>query len=185
MPVRELQKQGALVEGFFYNPNVHPLKEFLLRREGALKAAAFFGVPLHFAENRPAYDLFSWLEMTRAAVSSGENGARCPLCWEQRLVETACFAARKGYEAFSTSLLYSRRQRHEEIAALGRKVGEEYGVGFLYQDFRPFWQEGINLSKELAVYRQQYCGCVYSEAERYANELEKAQKSARSGDGAL
>ena len=81
--------------------------------------------------------------------------------------ETAKSAAELGFPGFSSTLLYSRYQNQEMIRELGVKLGERYGVRFHYEDFRTGWQEGINLSKEMGLYRQKYCGCIYSEKERY------------------
>jgi len=79
-----------------------------------------------------------------------------------------------GFDAYTASLLYSRYQRHDEIRELGEQLGREFGVPFHYEDFRPGWQEGIRLSKELGLYRQQYCGCIYSEKERYQPKAKAA-----------
>ena len=91
-----------------------------------------------------------------------------------RLRATARAAAEGGFDAFSVALLYSRYQKHDEIRELGEQIGRECGVPFHCQDFRPDWQEGIRLSKELGLYRQQYCGCIYSEKERYHPRENKA-----------
>jgi predicted adenine nucleotide alpha hydrolase (AANH) superfamily ATPase len=118
------------------------------------------------------YDLEGFL-----ANVAAEPARRCGYCYASRLRFTAAAAAARGFEAFSTSLLYSRYQRHEEIRQLGEAAGKEFSVLFHYEDFRPGWQEGIRLSKELGLYRQQYCGCIYSEKERYLpqhkHDLEK------------
>ncbi len=174
MPIKALKEAGRELTGFFYNPNIHPLKEYLLRRAGAVAVAEKLGIPLHCADSSFPYNLQDWLNMTHAAMNSPHPQSRCPRCWEERLRKSAAFAAVNGFDAFTSSLLYSRRQRHEEIAAQGEQLGKEYGVPFFYQDFRPLWQQGIDLSKEWGIYRQQHCGCIYSENERYARELEKA-----------
>jgi predicted adenine nucleotide alpha hydrolase (AANH) superfamily ATPase len=201
MPVRRLLDEGHEVHGFFFNPNIHPLAEYLRRRAGAVQVARNFGIPLYFCADpagREGYDTPGWLEMTRGSARQG-NGLtrgnarqgegptrgsarqedpggfeRCALCWEQRLKRALEFALERSattFDAFSTSLLYSRRQRHAEIAALGNRLAVDK-LPFLYRDFRPDWQEGIRLSKEWGIYRQQYCGCIFSENDRYARELE-------------
>jgi predicted adenine nucleotide alpha hydrolase (AANH) superfamily ATPase len=210
MPIRRLLDEGHEVCGLFFNPNIHPLAEYLRRREGARQIAGKVGIRLYFAGDAPhdpvsggttlpprpagqkrrdevltwkcnkdAYATKDWLEMTRAAAGTGtppEAGPeRCFLCWKQRLERTRDFAlagqsGAGAFDAFSTSLLYSRRQRHGEIAALGRELAPA-ALPFLYRDFRLDWQEGIRLSKEWGIYRQQYCGCIFSENERYAGEL--------------
>ena len=181
MPIRELSAEGFAVEGWFYNPNIHPLAEYLRRRAGAADVAAAHGIPLHFPEPSPdrsggpgvsgrsEYDVTAWC---RAALDY--EGGRCLYCRESRF-ETVARAARDlGFDAFTSSLLYSRRQDHEGMRAAGERASALTGVPFLYRDFRPFWQDGIAASKELGIYRQQYCGCVFSEEERYARDLAKA-----------
>jgi predicted adenine nucleotide alpha hydrolase (AANH) superfamily ATPase len=84
-----------------------------------------------------------------------------------RLTAAARFARENGFPVFTTTLLYSRRQKHDLIAAVGRECAEMFGVDFYYEDFRIGWHEGITRSKELNMYRQSYCGCIFSEEERY------------------
>ncbi len=175
MPIRELLAEGFALSGWFHNPNVHPLAEYLRRREGAVTVAARHGVPLHFPDPDPGapgkseYDAAAWC---RAALA-GEGG-RCLYCRESRFEAVARAARDRGFDAFTSSLLYSRRQDHEGMRAAGERAFALTGVPFLYRDFRPFWQAGIAASKELGIYRQQYCGCVFSEEERHARDLAKA-----------
>jgi predicted adenine nucleotide alpha hydrolase (AANH) superfamily ATPase len=118
---------------------------------------------------RDDYDLEGFLANVAAAPDT-----RCSYCYASRLRATAQAAAEGGFDAFTASLLYSRYQRHEEIRGLGEQIGSEFGVAFHYEDFRPGWHEGIRLSKELGLYRQQYCGCIYSEKDRYLPREKKA-----------
>lgn len=76
-------------------------------------------------------------------------------------------AKRGKFDAFSTTLLYSKFQNHELITTTGEAIAKSTGIPFYYRDFRPGWKEGIKASKDLNLYRQQYCGCIYSEKERY------------------
>lgn len=98
---------------------------------------------------------------------SGREDDRCAACYAMRLGATADVASDKGFEAISTTLLISPYQRHELIAEAGRRVAEERGLKFVYEDFRRGWPERGRVTKELGLYRQQYCGCVYSEFDRY------------------
>ena len=86
---------------------------------------------------------------------------------QSRLKLAAEYAAENGFDAFTSSLLYSRYQNHELIRKTGEELGQHYGIDFLYDDYRVGWQEGIRVSKEMGLYRQQYCGCIYSEKDRY------------------
>ena len=77
------------------------------------------------------------------------------------------FAKENGFDAFTTSLLVSPYQKHDLIRAVGERVGKEEGIDFFYQDFRAGWQEGVAISLEMELYRRPYCGCIFSEKERY------------------
>ena len=165
-PLRTLRTAGHDVTGFFYNHNIHPYQEYLRRRDAVLQMAEQEALQLIM---RDEYELERFL-----AIVAQQPDKRCSYCYSSRLRATAEVAAEEGFEAFSASLLYSRYQKHDEIRELGEQVGREYGVAFYYQDFRPGWQEGIRLSKELGLYRQQYCGCIYSEKERYLPKAVKA-----------
>ena len=158
-PLRTLRSAGHAVSGFFHNPNIHPYQEYTLRRDAVVRMAELESMPLIMRDD---YDLEGFLANVAAAPEQ-----RCSYCYASRLRATAQVAAQEGFDAFSATLLYSRYQRHDEIRELGEQIGGEYGVPFHYQDFRPGWQEGIRLSKELNLYRQQYCGCIYSEKDRY------------------
>jgi predicted adenine nucleotide alpha hydrolase (AANH) superfamily ATPase len=165
-PLRTLRAAGHDVTGFFYNPNIHPYQEYVLRRDAVVQMAEQEGLPMIMQDD---YDLEGFLANVAAAPE-----LRCTYCYASRLRATAQAAAAGDFDAFSAALLYSRYQKHEEIRELGEQIGREYGVAFHYQDFRPGWQEGIKLSKELGLYRQQYCGCIYSEKERYLPKAKAA-----------
>lgn len=92
---------------------------------------------------------------------------RCRMCYFDRLKYTAIIARKGNFDFFTTTLLYSKFQKHELIKEIGESLAKEYGVEFYYEDFREYWKEGIELSKEREMYRQQYCGCIYSERDRY------------------
>ena len=95
---------------------------------------------------------------------------RCQYCYHDRLRSTALVAKRGKFDYYSSTLLYSKKQQHDLIRSMGESIGKSVGVPFLYQDFRAGWKEGIDCSKEMGLYRQQYCGCIYSEKERYYRE---------------
>lgn len=187
--------------GFFFNPNIQPLAEYMLRREGAAEVAARMDVPIKFADALPpdaqAWD-DPWLERTSPAFPEkqlhsrpapsfppavnpriwlravvGREDERCLFCWRSRLRKTAEVAAAEGFDGFSTSLLYSRYQDHERIRMLGESIAADTDIAFVYEDFRPSWQEGIRISKEWGVYRQQYCGCIFSEYDRYYRNFQR------------
>ncbi len=99
---------------------------------------------------------------------AGKGADRCEHCYRFRLAEAALAAKKYKAAAFTTSLLYSKYQKHDLIASLGKEMAAEQGVEFYYEDFRRGWREGIVESKAMGLYRQQYCGCIYSEKDRYA-----------------
>lgn len=98
---------------------------------------------------------------------------RCEYCYLSRLEATAKLASQGGYDAFTTTLLYSRYQKHERIIEIAEEMSKKYNVAFFYEDWRSLWQEGIRLSKEESMYRQQYCGCIFSEEERYREQIHR------------
>lgn len=180
VPVQRLRDEGFDVTGYFANPNIHPVREYLARREAAQQAAQRLDIPLICQDD--VYDLPGWLAAVQP-VADNADFARCRWCYAGRLCLCAAAAAALGFEHFSTSLLYSRHQQHEIIreegdnaAALLARQGSQ--VSFVYRDFRPGWEEGIALSKSWELYRQNYCACIYSEAERYAKKLRRLTESA-------
>ena len=165
-PVRRLQEQGYEVTGLYYNPNIHPLREYLRRKEGVRAVAEKLGVSVLYKDAE--YDPKEYLRQV-----AHREARRCFHCYSMRLERTRAIAKRGGFDCFSTTLLYSKFQKHEQIASLGRDVAGASGTSFLYQDFREGWKEGVETSKDWGIYRQQYCGCIYSEYERYEKDLDK------------
>jgi predicted adenine nucleotide alpha hydrolase (AANH) superfamily ATPase len=164
-PLSALRSEGIEVSGFFFNHNIHPYQEYLRRRDAAQQMAELEGLPLILKDE---YRLEEFL----ANVASDPD-ARCGYCYASRLDAVAAVARQEGFDAFTSSLFYSRYQNHEVMRRKAEVVAEQHGAAFLYRDFRPGWQEGIRRSKELGLYRQQYCGCIYSEKERYTPREKK------------
>ncbi len=178
VPVLRLREQGHNVTALFINPNIHPLSEYLRRRDALLECAEKLDFPVIFRDD--LWDIHAWLAAVAGKQDSG--AARCSYCYASRLDVCAQMLRESlhntapeqgGFTAFSSSLLYSRYQNHEQIIRSCENAALKYGVNFHYEDFRDQWQNGINISKELHLYRQAYCGCIYSEAERYAKKLKK------------
>ena len=158
-PVKVLREQNHQIVGYFYNHNIHPYQEFKKRLETAKDYAQRVELPLTCDED---YRLEEFL----AAVAQNPKN-RCEYCYRSRLQATAKQARLLGFEGFTTTLLYSRYQQHRAIIDCGRRLAAEYDLFFHYEDFRVGWNEGIRISKEMGLYRQQYCGCIYSEKDRY------------------
>jgi predicted adenine nucleotide alpha hydrolase (AANH) superfamily ATPase len=171
-PVDVLRKDGHDLRGYFFNPNIHPFQEYTRRRDTLEKWAGDIDLPVVFD---PEYDLEGFLRQTVYRETE-----RCRFCYQLRLERAAKVAKRGKYDALSTTLLYSKFQKHDLIVEIGREVAAANGLAFYYQDFREGWKQGIEQSKSLGMYRQQYCGCVYSEKERFYRPPELISKSAMS-----
>ncbi|MCF8108592.1 MAG: epoxyqueuosine reductase QueH [Desulfohalobiaceae bacterium] len=168
-PLRALLEQGHEVTGLFYNPNIHPLQEYLRRRGSAREVGERFGIRMIFLDRE--YDPQAYMRR----VAFREN-SRCLLCYQVRLERTLSIARRGKFQGFSSTLLYSKQQQHQVIAKLGADLAGDGRVGFVYQDFRLGWQEGIQQSLEWELYRQDYCGCLYSEFERFQERLQEVNE---------
>lgn len=168
MPIRRLQAEDFEITGWFMNPNIQPLSEYLRRREAAAQCAEAMNISMIFEDG--AWNIGSWLRQVHGRDEAPE---RCAFCCESRIAALCEAGVRLGYGYVSTSLLYSRYQPHELIARTGQNLARERALAFVYRDFREDWQAGIDLSKSLGLYRQPYCGCVYSEAERYRKKLQR------------
>ena len=155
------------VTGYFYNPNIHPYKEFLRRLEALELFAREADLPLVIDRDYPLEEFLT------NVITSGGIENRCQVCYETRLQKTARQAKAEGFDAFSATLLVSPYQKHELIRAAGEKAARENNVEFCYFDFRPGWQEGVNISREMNLYRQPYCGCIFSEKDRYYRKKEE------------
>jgi hypothetical protein len=147
------------IMGFYYRHNIHPFTECLRRQEALEFYADKINLRVIYQEG---YDLEGFIQKIVFRESQ-----RCSICCHARLKATALMAKRGKYDYFSTTLLYSKFQKHDEIKSIGEAVGKSVGVQFFYRDFREGWTEGVDTSKRLGLYRQQYCGCIYSEKERY------------------
>ena len=158
-PIQQLQRRGEDVVGFFFNPNIHPYQEYQKRLEALRQYSEKTGLNLIC---RDEYLLEEFLRNVSHRVND-----RCRYCYRVRLEATAREAKEKGFERFSTTLLESSHQNHALIKETGEEVAKEVGIPFHYEDFRPGWRKGAEVSKAMGLYRQQYCGCIYSEKERY------------------
>ncbi len=158
-PLQLLRQEGHEVSGYFQNPNIHPFREFKKRLGGVTELSRLTGLEVDYERG------YGLREFLRAVVFHEEG--RCALCYRMRLEATARMAKKLGVEAFSSTLLYSRYQNHELLRQFGEQLGAQYEIPFYYRDFREGWQEGIEQSLAMELYRQSYCGCIYSEEERY------------------
>jgi predicted adenine nucleotide alpha hydrolase (AANH) superfamily ATPase len=154
-----MRAEGTDVTGFFYNNNIHPYTEYETRKNTLAGYAGLISLCIIYRDD---YDLEGFL---RKIVFNEKE--RCTFCYSERLHATAILAKKTGFDSFTTTLLYSIYQKHDLIKEIGESAGESAGIPFFYQDFRKGWREGVDESKRLKLYRQKYCGCIYSEKERY------------------
>jgi predicted adenine nucleotide alpha hydrolase (AANH) superfamily ATPase len=167
-----LLKESHEVTGFFSNSNIQPAEEYKLRLDEARKVAGILGVSLIEDEYSPA----RWLEITRKFKDEPEKGRRCDVCYAFRLERTARAASERGFDLFTTIMSLSPWKKAAVLNRIGRMLGRRHGVEFLESDFKKKdgFRKSVVLSKELHLYRQDYCGCLYSR--RSAKETPDAEK---------
>jgi predicted adenine nucleotide alpha hydrolase (AANH) superfamily ATPase len=157
-PVLALREEGYEVQGFFANPNVQPFAEWLRRREAVVETASRLDIPLIIDDSYPVEE---WL---RSVVF--READRCRICYSRRLEMAAGVAKHGRFPTFTTTLLSSHQQDHSLLAGIGESAATAHGIAFLAADFRPFRKEGDRLAREWGIHHQDYCGCLYSEADR-------------------
>jgi len=162
-----LRKEGIEPTIFWYNPNIHPYKEYEARRDCLIEYTKLINL------NCIVEDEYGLDEFCKNVVDNLD--ARCAMyCYPVRLRKTFEYAKENGYDAVTTTLLYSIYQKHNYIRTLMEKLSDEYGIKFLYRDFRYGFWEGHDKAKELGLYMQKYCGCVFSEEDRYLKKKKDA-----------
>ncbi len=154
-----LRSEGIEPELFWYNPNIHPVTEYRNRRNALAEWAEQEKLKL-FLEDE--YGLRKFIDNIFPNYSG-----RCRYCYISRLERTAQKAKELGFTHFSTTLLISPYQKHDMIKNIAEQIAKKYDVEFLYRDFRLYFREGQRIAREKGIYMQKYCGCVFSEEERY------------------
>jgi predicted adenine nucleotide alpha hydrolase (AANH) superfamily ATPase len=158
-----LEGRKVEVTGFFFNPNIHPFQEYQKRLESLRRYSGEVKLKVIY---RDEYLLEEFLKNVSHRVEE-----RCRYCYSIRLKATAEEAKKHGFDQFSTTLLQSTHQEHSVIKETGQRLAKEIGIPFYYEDFRQGWRKGVEVSKAMGLYRQQYCGCIYSEKERYLGKV--------------
>ena len=159
MCIKSLREEQIDVTGYWYNPNIHPFTEYRARRNCLRDYAEAIHLPL-IEQND--YALRPFIRAVAEDISH-----RCIKCYEMRLFEAAQTAAKEGFDSFTSSLFISPYQNHELMKEVAQRAADQYGVSFLYRDFRPLFREGQEFTRAEGFYMQKYCGCVFSEEERY------------------
>ncbi len=163
--VEALRQEDLEVTAFWYNPNIHPFTEYRSRRNCLREYAEKVNLPLL---EKNDYALRPFVREVAEDIAH-----RCVKCYEMRLFETARQAKEGGFDSFTSSLFISPYQNHELMRQVAERAAQTYGVEFLYRDFRPYFRAGQEKAREMEMYIQKYCGCVFSEEERYlkANKI--------------
>ncbi len=165
-PLERIRERGIEASGVFYNPNIHGAFEYGARRQCLEVYSASRGLDVEYPPYAPR-EFF-------CGVKGGQAPSRCADCWLLRLRFTARLARSRGLDAFSTTLLVSPYQDHELLKAAAERAAEEEKVDFYYEDFRPGFRGARRQAREGGLYLQKYCGCVYSETERYLAKMKTA-----------
>ena len=152
------RQQDYKVSGFWYNPNIHPFSEYQSRLESMQALADKIDLPFIVSQD---YDMPEFFRRV-----AGNESQRCRECFNLRLTRTAEIARVNCFDAFTTTLLISPQQQHELLQKTGKAIADEFGVEFLYADLRKRYSDSRHITKPMDLYRQQYCGCLYSEWER-------------------
>ena len=166
-PLQDLLLKGMDIKGLWFNPNIHPYTEYAKRMESVEKLRKLWSFEVEYIDE---YPLDSFL---KAVVDQGAD--RCAVCYAIRLDKTAETAKKMGLDGFTTSLLASPYQKFAIINNIGNEMALRHGIAFYPEDFRKGWHISKSLSTELGLYKQKYCGCVYSEMERFRKK-EKGQR---------
>ncbi len=163
---------------FYYNPNIYPPEEFGKRVEEQKRLIAQLPAehPISFLDG--PYEPERFYEMAKGLEQVPEGGARCFKCYRLRLTETAEMACAGKYDYFTTTLSISPLKNAEKLNEIGGQLAKDYGVDYLYSDFkkRNGYKRSTELSREYGLYRQDYCGCVFSMRERRAQQEAAAKK---------
>lgn len=153
------EEKNIDIKGYWYNPNIHPYKEYENRLNALKEYSKMINLDVVY------YDYYGLREFTQNVYDKLDN--RCEYCYYSRMENVAKYAAENGYDAFTTTLFISPYQKHDLLKRICEKLAEKYNIEFKYVDFRPYFYEGKKMFHETGLYMQKYCGCVFSEEERY------------------
>ena len=158
-PLSVMTERGVVVKCLWFNPNIHPYMEYKNRLDALKRLHMLWNLDVQYIDD------YGLIEYLRNVAGNEQN--RCEYCYEIRLEMTAKTAANQSFDAFTTSLLISPYQKFDMIIDIGRAAGKKYSVEFFMEDFRSGFRSSWETGKKLNLYRQKYCGCIYSEMERY------------------
>uniref|UniRef100_A0A7C4NSX1 Epoxyqueuosine reductase QueH n=1 Tax=Thermodesulfobacterium geofontis TaxID=1295609 RepID=A0A7C4NSX1_9BACT len=167
-PISHFKERGINFKGYFYNPNIHPYKEFRQRIKALEEIQKIFDFEVIWDKE---YGLRKFIKET--FMLWDKPGKRCERCYIMRLTSTVKKALELKASAFTTTMLYSIHQNHELLKEIAEDLSYRYKIPFFYEDFRIGYQKGKETAKNLNIYIQGYCGCIFSEEERYSKKRKK------------
>ena len=177
-PVKIIQSEEHDFTGFWFNPNIHPFEEYDSRLSSLKRLSNKWKFDVIYMEEYSPEEYFRMFNSSYLHVSPLDKGGfrgvppdRCKSCYRLRLEKTAEQAQQQGFDAFSTTLLISPYQDFEQISTTGKELAEKYNLLFHLKDYRPHFRDAMTLSKELGLYRQKYCGCIFSREERNKKKM--------------
>ena len=174
------EKDDIDFTGYWFNPNIHPWREYERRMDELRRYQEMDPVDILYEDQ---YPLFTFLDNMLKSIpdrvsvdrdhfmSDIEKESRCEYCYNVRMLSTAKAAKRLGFGGFSTTLLLSKYQNHGLLKEVCENVSIEVGIPFIYKDLRSYWGNSLDRSREFRLYRQNYCGCIFSEQERYRERI--------------
>lgn len=164
-PIKVLKGENIDITSFWFNTNIHPYTEYKNRFESYERLMNMENIPIIAIHD---YDI---KRFTRAV--NGIEDSRCRYCYSSRIDVLARNAKKLGFDAFSTTLLVSPYQKHELLKEVCEEMASKYDISFYYKDFREGFREGQSIAREMGLHMQKYCGCIYSEEDRYRKQIEK------------
>ena len=147
---------------YFYNPNISPKEEYVFRQAELIRLVGEMGLPITVVSEK--YSPEEFFEVSKGLEKEPEGGERCFKCYRLRLLKTAEYAKKNGFQFFTTTLSISPYKNAEKLNEIGGELGEKFEIDYLYSDFKKKngYKRSIELSKEYNLYRQDYCGCIFS-----------------------
>lgn len=151
---------------YFYNPNISPEKEYVFRQAELIRLVGEMGLPITVVSEK--YSPEEFFEVSKGLEKEPEGGERCFKCYRLRLLKTAEYAKKNGFQFFTTTLSISPYKNAEKLNEIGKEISEKFGIDYLYSDFKKKngYKRSIELSKQYNLYRQDYCGCIFSKGEK-------------------
>lgn len=169
--VLEYLSQFFAITVFYYNPNIYPKEEFYKREEEQREFIEKLNAKNRISFVRGEFEDDKFYEAVKGLEDEKEGGQRCRTCFELRLSKTAAIAKDMGFDYFTTTLSISPHKNCSVLNEVGAEVGEKYGVKYLFSDFKKKggYKRSCEISREYGMYRQDYCGCVFSKRDRKMN----------------